>query len=123
MKKSEVVWSNLYMHHYRNDLKKADEVEIEKIDSTKLPRYIITTNQEYFKLLFSLLDFGGKIAIEAWKLLNRLPTSPDVFRNLVELKGVRNSQSRDWNLIIDSKSNYKLLYALYAIEYFMEEGE
>ncbi len=50
-----VVWNNLHAHHYRNDLKKTTDVEEEKIEVKSLPRYIITTNQHYFKLIFSLL--------------------------------------------------------------------
>ena len=90
--RKSVVWSNLHSHRYRNDLRLADEVEVEKIDITKLPRIIITTNNEYFKLLFSLLDYGGKVAIETWKVLSRLPTSPDIFKSIVSLQGVRNSE-------------------------------
>ena len=73
--------------------------------------------------MFSLLDFGGKVAIETWKVLNRLPTSPHIFKDIVCLKGVRGCEKRNWNEILDSTSNYKLLYALYVIEYFMEKDE
>ena len=121
-----VVWSNLHSHHYRNDLKKVTEVEQEKVDITKLPRYLISANDEYFELIFSLLDFGGKIAIETWKLLNRLPTSPHMFAEIVLLKGVREATDpakRDWNHILDLESKYKLLYALHIIEYLMEDDE
>jgi len=119
-----VVWNNLHSHHYRNDLKKASEVEDEKIDVVTLARYIISTNEEYFKLIFSLLDFGGKIAIEAWKLLNRLPTSPQIFADIVALHGVRDQAEKKWNNILDPNSAYKMLYALHVIEYLMEdEGE
>ena len=116
-----VVWSNLASHHYRNDLKKPSEIEEEKIDIKNLPRYFLTMNQEYFKLIFSLLDYGGKIAIEAWKLLNRLPTSPELFKEIIELKGVRGEQSKNWDLILDSNSIYKLLYTLHVIEFLMED--
>ena len=116
-----VVWNNLASHHYRNDLKKPSDVEEEKIDIKNLPRYFLITNQEYFKLIFSLLDYGGKIAIEAWKLLNRLPTSPEIFKEIIQLKGVRGEQSKNWDLILDSNSIYKLLYTLHVIEFLMED--
>ena len=122
----QVVWNNLHSHHYRNDLKKVTEVEQEKVDIVSLARYIISANDEYFQLIFSLLNFGGKISIEAWKLLNRLPTSPQVFADVVMLKGVREAEgpaARDWNSILDLSSKYRLLYALHMIEYLMEDDE
>jgi len=121
--RAHVVWSNLHAHQIRNDLKKASEVEEEKIDIKTLPRYILSTNEEYFSLIFSLLDFGGKIAIEAWKLLNRLPTSPKIFADVVTLKGVRETADKKWELILDPNSAYKMLYALHVIEYLMEDDE
>ena len=116
-----VVWTNLAAHHIRNDLKKPSEIEEEKVDVKNLPRYYLTTNQEYFKLIFSLLDYGGKIAIEAWKLLNRLPTSPEIFKEIIQLKGVRGEQKKNWELILDSNSIYRLLYTLHVIEFLMED--
>jgi len=122
--RGHVVWNNLHAHHYRNDLKKATEVEEEKVDITTLARYIISTNKEYFHIIFSLLDFGGKIAIEAWKLLNSLPTSSEIFADIVSLKGIREAEQKNWDHILDSSSTYKMLYALHVIEYLMEdEGE
>jgi len=116
-----VVWNNLSSHHYRNDLKKATEVEEEFVDVKTLPRYIISTNDTYFQEIFSLLDLGGKIATSAWKLINRLPTSPQIFADIISLKGVRDSETKNWNNILDSVSTYKLLYALHVMEYLMEE--
>lgn len=121
----QVVWNNLHAHHYRNDLKKASEVEEERVEITSLPRYILSTNTEYFHLLFSLLGYGDQVAVEAWKLLNRLPTSPQIFADIVQLKGVRDvpESEKTWRHILDSSSSYKLLYALHVIEYLMEDEE
>ena len=117
-----VVWSNLHSRHYRNDLKKASEVETEKVHTKTLPRFILSTNNQYFPLLFSLLDHGGKLAVETWKLLNRLPTSPQTYVDIVQLTGVREAadKERDWKHVLDPSSSYKLLYALQLIEYLME---
>ena len=119
----QVVWSNFHAHSYRNDLRKATEIKEEKVDITELPRYILTTNTEYFQIFFSLLDFGSKIAIETWKLLNRLPTSHQVFSEIVRLKGIRESPTieKDWSQVLDPSSGFKLLYALQVIEYLMED--
>ena len=119
--RSSVVWGNLYAHHYRNDLKKVTEVEEEKIDVHTLVRYIISQNLEYFHSIFSLLDCGGQVANEAWKLLNRLPTSPEIFENILMLKGVKDASDRDWSSLLDSSSTYKLLYSLHVLEYLMED--
>jgi len=116
-----VVWNNLNAHHYRNDLKKASEVEEEKIDIHQLARYIISQDDQYFSIIFSLLDMGGKIATEAWKLLNRLPTSKQIYQDIVQLKGIRDENEKNWNLILNTESTYKLLYSLHAIEYLMED--
>lgn len=118
-----VVWSNLVSHHYRNDLKKVTEVEEEKIDFLNLPRYIISQNKKYFSAIFSLLDCGGSVANEAWKLLNRLPTSPEIFTNILLLEGVRDVSGRNWNNFLDANSTYKLLYSLHVLEYLMEDDE
>ena len=116
-----VVWANLASHHYRNDLKKPSEVEEEKVEVKTLPRYFIATNRECFGMIFSLLDYGGKIAIEAWNLLNRLPTSPEIFKEIILLQGVRGQEQKNWKLILDSNSIYKLLYTLHVIEFLMED--
>jgi len=118
-----VVWSNLSAHHYRNDLKKVTEVEEEKIDVSTLSRYIISQNKDYFYAIFSLLDCGGTVANEAWKLLNRLPTSSEIFENILVLKGVKDASDRDWSSLLDSSSTYKLLYSLHVLEYLMEDNE
>jgi len=67
------------VHHYQNDLTKIDEIVEVELDYETLPRYLIPLSEEYFKTLFSLLDFGGEVAASAWSLIIRLPTSPDLF--------------------------------------------
>ena len=75
-KRTQVVWSNLYAHHYKNDLSRYDDVDpTEALDPKTLPRYLLASNKEHFDSLFSLLDIGGNLAEEAWELINRLPTS------------------------------------------------
>ena len=42
-----------------------------------LPSFYISKNQFYMELLFNILNLpNAKVAEKAWKLLNRLPTSP-----------------------------------------------
>lgn len=84
--KKSVVWQNLKSHHIRPDLRRPEDIEIEKLDVTKLPRFILTHNEKFFELLMSLLDLKGKIAGEAWKLLSRLPVSPKLYEKIVLLE-------------------------------------
>jgi hypothetical protein len=104
-------------------LKKVSEVEEEKVDVELLARHIISHEDRYFQIIFSLLDFGGKISTEAWKLLNRLPTSRELYFDIVRLKGVRDETqtSKNWNVVLPKESSYKLLYGLLVLEYLMED--
>ena len=121
-KRIDVVWSNLFCHHYRTNLKCfSDEDEDEKVETNSLPRYLLSTNQSYFEALFSLLDFGGNLAEEAWELINRLPTSQGFFAKITKLEGVKEGES-NWEQILDPNSSHKLLYSLYIIEYLMQSG-
>jgi ubiquitin carboxyl-terminal hydrolase 34 len=70
-----VVWKNLQVYHYTNNLKKVDEVEMEKIDETLLPRFILKNHEKFFDFMFILLEEDKEIAQEVWKMLNRLPAS------------------------------------------------
>jgi hypothetical protein len=55
-------------------------------------------------------------------LINRLPTSPQEFSKIVKLEGIRGVEEKNWNLILDQNSNYKLLYNLQIIEYLMDNN-
>ena len=43
----------------------------------------------------------------AWDLINRLPTSPDIFQKIVKLEGVKKEENPNWNEILDKKSSHK----------------
>eukprot|EP00743_Colponemidia_sp_Colp-15_P003962 GILK01004274.1.p1 GENE.GILK01004274.1~~GILK01004274.1.p1 ORF type:complete len:2187 (+),score=414.92 GILK01004274.1:440-6562(+) len=120
----EVVWSNLYTHGYRHDLKRTDddEGESDDVDQTTLPRFILTQNQKYFELLFRLLDCGGQITTTIWTLLMRLPTNPVIFNSLLTLDVVKSPEPQ-WDLLLDSSSVFRLLYSAQIIESLVEEHE
>ena len=84
------VWNNLSAHHYRNDLRKENEVEIGEVNIKILPRYLISQKSDYYHILFNLIEENGRIAEDVWKLLNRLPTSPEILKKVMCLEGVKN---------------------------------
>jgi hypothetical protein len=83
----EVVWKNLYSFDYRNDLNKI-ECEEEDLNEALLPRNILSTHEQFYSLLFQLLDEEKEIASEVWKMLNRLPVSQFLLDKLLSLKGI-----------------------------------
>ncbi|EGR29725.1 ubiquitin carboxyl-terminal hydrolase family protein, putative, partial [Ichthyophthirius multifiliis] len=109
--KPDIVRKNLESYHYRRDLKRYDEIGIEQISVEKLPRYILSQNEEFFQLLFQLLD-KQEISSNVWKLLSRLPINPSLFQKL--------RQCENWESFLDSSSVYKLMYNLHLMEYLMD---
>jgi len=115
IQRPNVVWTNLASHHYRNDLKCYDDEEEDFVDPKALPGFILTQKQENFDLIFSALN-EEDLANDAWDLIIKLPTNPQIFEKIKNLEGYEN-----WESLLDSTSNHKLLYALQIIESFMED--
>lgn len=117
------VWHNLSSYHYRNDLRKEYEVEQGEVNVKILPRYLISKNAEYYHVLFKLIEEKGKIADDVWRLLNRLPTSPEILKKVMSLEGVKTGTegTPDWKALLDIQNNYLLLYCLNVFEYLMED--
>jgi len=65
------------------------------------------------EVLFRLLD--QQAAPDAWNLLRRLPPSPTLVLQLLTL-----SNSVE---MLDKRSEYRLLYNLYLIEYLMDMAQ
>ncbi|EAR94410.2 ubiquitin carboxy-terminal hydrolase (macronuclear) [Tetrahymena thermophila SB210] len=120
--KQEIVRKNLATHGYRKDLKRYDEVTIESIDVTSMPRYILARDEKFFKMVFDLLD-RKDVANATWRFISRLPISPVLYEKIVKLEGIRNEKNPNWETVLGGESMYKLLYNLHVIEYLMEEGE
>jgi len=115
------VWHNLASYHYRNDLRKENEVEQCDVNIKILPRYLISQSNEYYHILFNLIEEKGRIAEDVWKLLNRLPTSPEILNKVMSLEGVKSVESPNWKVLLDMNNNYLLLYCLNVFEYLMED--
>lgn len=60
-------------------------MEIEKIDETLLPRYVLANHEKFFDYMFLLLDEEKEIASEVWRMLNRLPVSQAVLDRVIKL--------------------------------------
>ena len=74
--------------------------------------------------MFNLLKIGERISQEAWKLLIRLPTSPELMKKLKNFEGVILEENKlNWENLLDTSSNYNLFYTLTIIEYLMEHEE
>ena len=119
--KPKTVWNNLNSHRYRNDLRKENEVEINEVNIKILPRYLISQNNDYYRILFNLIAENGRIADDVWRLLNRLPTSPEILKKVMSLEGIKNTETPNWSVLLDIKNNYLLLYCLNIFEYLMED--
>lgn len=85
-------------------------------------RHILSSQENYFQLLYPLLDYHDDIAKPAFLLLNRLPTNFQIFADIIKLRGVRDVQNpgeRDWRYVLDQRSKYKLMYSLTIVECFI----
>jgi hypothetical protein len=121
VERPHVVWSNLAAHHIRNDLKRISDVEQEEIDTTILPRRLLSADPSVFNILFRLLDESQEIAADVWDILQRIPTSPQLLESIISLEGVRESKPPNWDALLSAKSSYRLLYSLSVIEHLMED--
>ncbi len=72
------MFQNIEKFGYRRDLLRFDEVGVEEQDAHLLPRYILAHDEQFFKMAFQLLDRKGRVATETWRLVSRLPISPDI---------------------------------------------
>ena len=115
-KKFPSVWSNLYAHHYRNDLKCYLDIGSEQVETAVLPSYLLTQDSSSYDLLFSALA-DPQVANEAWELLIRLPTNPQIQSQLAVLDG----EEVAWDVLLDSTSVHKLLYSLEVLEALAED--
>jgi hypothetical protein len=85
------------------------------------PIALLSRDEEFFKMLFDLLDREGQIAKDTWELVKRLQINVNIYNKLVALEDVKLRQ--DWKELLDEKSPFKLLYSLFIIEHLLEDQE
>jgi len=86
-----------------------------------LPRSIILLNPEFYEIVLSLLD-NEKLKIDAITLLKRLPASPVLVKEIINLKGIKKETNSEVEPLLHTKNSSKLLYILTIIEYLMENS-
>lgn len=112
--RTPTVWTNLYSHHYRHDLKSYLDIGKDKINPELLPRALLAKDTEVFPLLFSALS-DSRVVNEAWELLIRLPTNEAVKEKL------RSMEEETWTEVLDAGEVHRLLYTLQIVEAMVEE--
>jgi hypothetical protein len=120
----EHVWNDLGVFRYRYDLRKEDEARAEEealldANPNSLPRHILTTNNDYFDILFRdcLASKSSKIRQMAWKLILRLPTNPGRRSNIMNLENPK------WELLLPSDNLFNLSYGVLICESLTIEPE
>jgi hypothetical protein len=92
-----------------------DETEVKR-----LPSYLLSHNQQYFNLLFELLNLNSDvISARVWTLLLAIPTSTAKLDSLYSVgpESVDDkSKAPDWKSLFDEKSAYKMLYGLQIVD-------
>lgn len=108
--KPQVVWTNVYAHNYRNDLKNYEDGP-QPVDEPSLPAYIITQSQDKTDMLFEALNWP-EVADLVWELLIKLPINQVLYRQTLELDQLHE--------LFSTASPYKLLYVLQIIQSLLE---
>lgn len=88
-----------------------------------LPRYIFQNHSNFYDTMFRLFDDDKEVALEVWRLLNRLPASQSLLHMIVTLEGIKDQDRPDWSKVFPQNSPYRLLYTLKIIEYLMSDDE
>ncbi|KAL6057498.1 USP domain-containing protein [Balamuthia mandrillaris] len=99
---------------------KATSASSGKTDKNALPSTILS-KQEYFELLFGLLniDNASDIGMMVWELLMSLPTNSNVLHAIETFQDGAQPQPK-WDDLLDPLSTFKLLYSLQIVELKME---
>lgn len=120
--KLDTVRKNLVFVHYRHDLKREplagqdDNVLQSRAGRTQMPRYKLSSNQESFDLLQSLLDMHPELYNKSLELLNILCTSPAIYDRVLKL------ENGDGDGQIFDKNNPNIsMYTLEIIDSFIQK--
>ena len=81
---------------------------------------MIANRDQNFNMIFDLLNLNvAEISVPVWKLINLIPVNR---LKLDQMRQLQYQENPDWEQILDSKSMFKLLYALQIINGFILPG-
>jgi len=127
MDRVDHVWNDLCVFKYRYDLRReevarAEEEALFNANPETLPRYILTTSNKYFDILFNncLKSKSSRIRTLAWKLILRLPTNPGRKRQISELS---EAVAIDWKQLLPADDLFSLVYGVLICESLTVEPE
>lgn len=118
------VRENLKNFNIRQDLRKWSEVaETTTVKKEDMPRYFLSTQQEHFDNLLSLLDLDDtSVTSEVWELIQMLQTNQEFYKNVLTLNHAREDNQINWSKFFDRKHPYQLLYTLQIVQAVINEG-
>eukprot|EP01083_Nonionella_stella_P103309 294895_1 len=76
-------------------------------------RHILANHQEYFDLLFTLLDLGGELGQKVWELIQTLPRNQGLSKRITETEKWK--AKPDFNEMLSVEQPPKLLYSLQIV--------
>lgn len=116
------IWDNLNNMGVRNDLKYfSDPIDNEKITNVKVSvRSTLTKSQEFFKIIFELLDKEEAIAREAYSFLSVIGTNLELHKKLIL---IYDNEKASWEELINSKSIFRSLYILEIIQSLIQNKD
>lgn len=129
--KLNAVWENLNTMGIRNDLKRMIEPYFDsKVDYSKLPRYCLSHNDEFFNTLFYLQDFQNSdkmITKEAFEFLSIITTNPKIYKELLFIFNQSNNNDKqgiiNWGKALNSDNIFKMIYSLEIIQVFLQQDD
>ena len=106
-----------------NIAKQQEEIRKASLSGPLHPALCISHHQTYFEQLFQLLDMGGVNTDDVWRMIDGLPTNPQMLRRFSDIPS--SVESLDWPSLFSPESPYRFLYALKIVGSFLgrEGGE
>lgn len=121
----QTVRENLKNFNIRQDLRKWSEIgEAATAKKEEMPRYFLSTAQEHFDSLMSLLDNSAdEVATEVWQLIQMLQTNHNFYKSVLTLDLAKDDQKVNWAKFFDRSHPYQLLYTLQIVQAVINEGD
>ena len=112
--KLKVVWENIKVFDYRNDLKKINEPldDYNKdCDYKFMPRYILSNEQKFFDIIFNIQtnqNNDERLRNDANHLINMICTN-NKFKNIVD------NLDLEWEKFLKEENNYYMIFYMFQI--------